>query len=36
MDENKNKQESATFASLDILISRWKDGTFQEIIDDWK
>ena len=36
MDENKNKQESATFASLDILISRWNDGTFQEIIDDWK
>lgn len=36
MDENKNKQESAAFASLDTLISRWKDGTFREIIDDWK
>ena len=36
MDENKNKQESATFASLDTLIARWKDGTFREIIDDWK
>lgn len=25
-----------SFESLDILISRWKDGTFSEIIDDWK
>lgn len=24
------------FESLDILIGRWKDGTFSEIIDDWK
>ena len=36
MDENKNKQESATFASLETLAARWKDGTFREIIDDWK
>ena len=36
MDENKNKQDTAAFASLDTLISRWKDGTFKEIIDDWK
>lgn len=36
MDENKNKQESATFASLETLAARWKDGTFKEIIDDWK
>lgn len=36
MDENKNKQDTATFASLETLIARWKDGTFQEIIDDWK
>ena len=36
MDENKNKQDTATFTSLETLIARWKDGTFQEIIDDWK
>ena len=36
MDENKNKQDTATFASLETLIARWKDGTFKEIIDDWK
>ncbi len=24
------------FESLDILIAKWKDGTFSEIIDDWK
>ena len=36
MDENKNKPDTATFASLETLIARWKDGTFQEIIDDWK
>ena len=40
MDENKETKEksevSAGFRSLDILIQRWKEGTFQEIIDDWK
>lgn len=36
MDENDNKEKSASFESLSILISRWKDGTFGEIIDDWK
>ncbi|MGN0265668.1 MAG: ABC transporter ATP-binding protein [Oliverpabstia sp.] len=38
MDEEKKKSEGnkAGFESLDILISRWKDGTFSEIIDDWK
>ena len=25
-----------TFRSLSILYSRWKEGTFTEIIDDWK
>lgn len=29
--DNKKK-----FESLDILIRKWKDGTFGEIIDDWK
>ena len=36
MEENDKKQESIAFESLKILMRRWKDGTFQEIIDDWK
>ena len=36
MEENDKKQENIAFESLRILIRRWKDGTFQEIIDDWK
>ncbi len=38
MDENNNSSNgnSLSFQSLDILIRRWKDGTFSEIIDDWK
>lgn len=36
MEENKNNGKNLSFESLDILISRWKDGTFAEIIDDWK
>lgn len=35
MEENKNNK-NLSFESLDILISRWKNGTFSEIIDDWK
>ena len=35
-EENKNEQKNPAFESLDVLISRWKDGTFSEIIDDWK
>ena len=35
-EENKMEQKNPAFESLDILISRWKDGTFGEIIDDWK
>lgn len=31
MEENRSG-----FKSVDILISRWKNGTFQEILDDWK
>lgn len=33
MDENSKK---ISFESLEVLIARWKDGTFSEIIDDWK
>ena len=36
MEENKEQNKSTSFESLDILISRWKDGNFSEIIDDWK
>lgn len=32
---NQERQE-AGFHSLKILVQRWKDGTFGEIIDDWK
>ena len=35
-EENKMEHKNPAFESLDILISRWKDGTFGEIIDDWK
>lgn len=35
-EENKMENKNPAFESLDILISRWKDGTFGEIIDDWK
>lgn len=36
---DKNKKEShrkIAFESLETLIGRWKDGTFSEIIEDWK
>jgi len=40
MDNENEKQEHAKsklgFESLEILIGRWKDGTFGEILDDWK
>ena len=39
-NEMENKEEKARqnlgFESLNTLIQRWKDGTFYEIIDDWK
>ena len=35
-EENRNERRNPSFESLDILISRWKDGSFSEIIDDWK
>ena len=30
------EQKNPGFESMNILISRWKDGTFSEIIEDWK
>ncbi len=35
MAANDRMNDSA-FRSLSTLIQRWKDGTFKEIIDDWK
>ncbi len=36
MEENQNNSGFLNFESVETLIRRWKDGTFQEIIDDWK
>ena len=36
MKENKKIENKRAFESLDILIGRWKEGTFPEMIDDWK
>lgn len=36
MEENEKKENGAFFTTLTELHKRWKDGTFQEIIDDWK
>lgn len=37
MDNNETgKNNSISFESLDILMGKWKDGTFGEILDDWK
>ena len=33
---SKQKSKDAPFESLRILSERWKNGTFSEIIDDWK
>ncbi len=33
MEQNKDK---ITFESLRILKTKWKDGTFREILEDWK
>ena len=40
-NENQNEEQKAdhtefAFRSLDILIQRWKEGTFGEILDDWR
>ncbi len=36
MEEHENKEQSALFTTLTQLRQRWKDGTFREILDDWK
>lgn len=36
MEEQNNPHKGISFDSLETLIRRWKDGTFGEIIDDWK
>ena len=37
-DNEKQNQpnQKISLESLDILIGKWRDGTFSEIIDDWK
>ena len=35
-EDNESKNSSISFESLRILIQRWREGTFGEIIDDWK
>lgn len=41
MEINQNNGQNQdnhkiSFESLDVLIGRWRDGTFSEILDDWK
>ncbi|MBQ1522125.1 MAG: ABC transporter ATP-binding protein, partial [Erysipelotrichaceae bacterium] len=36
MDNRNDALSDSAFRSIATLISRWKDGTFKEIIDDWK
>ena len=36
MDEKNQKAGDSAFRSISTLIQRWKDGTFSEIVDDWK
>lgn len=36
MDENKKNIDALSFESINTLLSRLKDGTFHEIIEDWK
>ena len=35
-DQAEEKKQNSAFQSLDILFQRWKEGTFGEIIDDWR
>ena len=35
-DSNQSSNQRAFFGSLDVLIRRIKDGTFGEILDDWR
>ena len=34
--KSEDKQRSTSFESIDLLISRWRNGTFGEILDDWR
>ena len=38
ISENKNKTEQTLFgsAALGTLFHKWRDGTFQELLDDWR
>ena len=36
MSENNNPSRKSNFETIEILLSRFKDGTFQEILGDWK
>ena len=36
MQDEVEKNHRVSFESLEILIRRFKDGTFSEIIDDWQ
>lgn len=35
-NSNEEKVSKVSFESLNILIGKWRDGTFLEIMDDWK
>ena len=35
-DGQNQGNHKVSFESLDVLIGRWRDGTFTEILDDWK
>ncbi len=34
--DERGRGSKIVFESLNILVSRWVDGTFSEIVDDWK
>lgn len=36
MDEKNEKSGDSAFRSISTLVQRWKEGTFSEIVDDWK
>lgn len=36
MEERKKNEEKAFFTSAAMLRQRWKDGTFGQILEDWK
>ncbi|MBE5956538.1 MAG: ABC transporter ATP-binding protein [Lachnospiraceae bacterium] len=35
-EQNQQNKSKAGLDSLDVLRNRWKDGTFGEILDDWR